>query len=104
MPDTDIISEFGTLNAGLAVLSCLVFSHFAQEWKAAGSPVPLCLVLYEPIVTLLSMNTVLAAMAADDSRHLRWLNELDRFVQAVARFSRTGPKTPSAQTFTEDYM
>lgn len=45
---------------------------------------PVCLVMYEPIVTLMAMNTVLAAMAADDSRHLRWLNELERFVQAVA--------------------
>lgn len=72
------------------------FPPFAQEWKAAGSPVPLCLVMYEPIVTLLSMNTVLAAMAADDSRHLRWLNELERFVQPPsARSQKTTLHLPA---------
>lgn len=58
-------------------LSCH-FHDLAQEWKAAGSPVPLCLVMYEPVVTLLSMSVVLAAMGADDSKHLRWLNDLER--------------------------
>lgn len=52
----------------------------AQKWKEDGSPTPLCLVMYEPVVTLMSMNVILAAMGADDSRHLRWLNDLERFV------------------------
>lgn len=54
----------------------------AQRWKEVASPTPLCLAMYEPVVTLMSMNVILAAMGADDSRHLRWLNDLERFVHA----------------------
>lgn len=61
---------------------CRFHYNRAQEWKAAGSPVPLCLVMYEPVVTLLSMSVVLAAMGADDSKHLRWLNDLERSERA----------------------
>lgn len=49
-----------------------------QDWKNAGSPPPQCLVMYEPVVTLMSVSAILAAMGADDSKHLRWMNELER--------------------------
>ncbi|CAM9529733.1 unnamed protein product, partial [Scytosiphon promiscuus] len=55
---------------------------YTAEWKAAGSPLPLCLVMYEPVVTLLSMSVVLAAMGADDSKHLRWLNGLESYLKS----------------------
>lgn len=67
--------------------SCLKMLH-EQKWKDGSSPAPLCLVMYEPVVTLMSMNVILAAMAADDSRHMRWLNELERFVREWPQPSR----------------
>ncbi|CAM9985809.1 unnamed protein product, partial [Ectocarpus sp. 12 AP-2014] len=59
-----------------------VYTNVVAEWKAAGKPVPLCLVMYEPVVTLMSINIILAAVGADDSRHLRWLNELESYLKS----------------------
>ncbi|CBN78725.1 conserved unknown protein [Ectocarpus siliculosus] len=59
-----------------------VYTNVVAEWKAAGRPVPLCLVMYEPVVTLMSINIILAAVGADDSRHLRWLNELESYLKS----------------------
>ncbi|CAM9577777.1 unnamed protein product, partial [Hapterophycus canaliculatus] len=64
------------------------YTKVIEEWKAAGRPVPLCLVMYEPVVTLLSMNVVLAAMGADDSKHLRWLNDLESYLKGESGVSK----------------
>ncbi|CAM9675326.1 unnamed protein product, partial [Phaeothamnion confervicola] len=52
-----------------------------KGWERAGRPAPLCLGMYEPVVTLMSMNVLIKAAKADDSSHTHWLNQLERYLK-----------------------
>lgn len=49
-----------------------------QEWEAAGSPKAPCLVVYEPVMILMSVNVILADMGADSSQHAACFSALER--------------------------
>jgi hypothetical protein len=47
-----------------------------KGWEQAKRPTPLCLGMYEPVVTLMTMNVVMAALQTDDSSHQHWMNQV----------------------------
>jgi hypothetical protein len=47
-----------------------------KKWEQAKRPAPLCLGMYEPIITLMSSNVVMAALQADDTSHQNWMNQV----------------------------